>query len=51
MPEQPFRQRCDACTRMRTTLPSLATRGGWRAFADWWMCPTCLAQTNQGKDY
>ncbi len=41
--ERPFKQRCDSCDRMRTTLPSLALEGGWRSFADWWMCPTCSA--------
>ena len=40
--ERPFRQMCDSCTRMRTTTPSRALNGGWRSFADWWMCPTCV---------
>lgn len=47
--ERTFRQHCDSCGRMRTTVPSLATYGGWRPFADWWMCPSCVRQVKQER--
>lgn len=49
MSERTFKQYCDSCGRMRTTVPSRATYGGWRPFADWWMCGPCVHRAKQGE--